>query len=262
MSNLMKAVGYNPPGLIESLHIAQRAIPALRENECLVKVVYSALNRADTLQRKGQYPPPPGDSDILGLEAVGYVYKEANSPNPIWKKNDRVMALVGGGGNAEFVSVNEKNMIRIPDFMSYKDAAAIPEAWLTAFQLLYWVSSVTYPNPLKKDIKDTKILVHAAASGVGTSLVQMLKNVLNVETVYATVGSEEKRKFVENELKVTKAFNYKLPEEEDFSKHILNLTDNKGVDVVFDCIGASYWQKNTDSLGVDGYRLFELFIVF
>ena len=99
----MKAVGFSAPGLVESLHIAQRQIPALRDNECLVKVYYSALNRADTLQRRGMYPVPAGASDILGLEGVGTVAKEASVANKIWKKNDRVMALLPGGGNAEYI---------------------------------------------------------------------------------------------------------------------------------------------------------------
>lgn len=246
MNNLMRAVGFQPPGLVENLFITTRQIPVLKENECLIKVMYSALNRADTLQRKGLYPPPPGDSDILGLEAVGFV-QETNSTNPLWKKNSRVMALVGGGGNAEFVNVHEKNLIKIPDWMSFQEAAAIPEAWLTAFQLLYWISNITK----NENIKQRKFLVHAGASGVGTSLIQMLKNVLQVETVFATVGSEDKRDFLEKELKVTKAFNYKLKEEENFDKLILNMTENKGVDVVFDCIGGSYWERNSNCLGMD-----------
>lgn len=96
MSNLMKAVGFTSPGLIESLHIAQRQIPTLKEGECLVKVFYSALNRADTLQRKGLYPVPPGATDILGLEAAGIVVQESNSEKRKWKKNDRIMALLPG----------------------------------------------------------------------------------------------------------------------------------------------------------------------
>ena len=96
MSNLMKAVGFTSPGLVESLHIAQRSVPILMDGECLVKVAYSALNRADTLQRKGLYPVPPGATDILGLEASGVVFKEANSNKRLWKANDRVMALLPG----------------------------------------------------------------------------------------------------------------------------------------------------------------------
>ena len=86
----------------------------------------------------------------------------------------------------------------------------------------------------------------------GTSLIQLLKNVLNVSVVYATVGSDDKKKYLEDTLKVSKAFNYKIPAEEDFSKEILELTNKQGVDVIFDCVGASYWEKNTNVAAVDG----------
>jgi tumor protein p53-inducible protein 3 len=246
---MMKAVGFSAPGLAENLFVHSRQIPLLKENEVLLKVYYSALNRADIMQRKGLYPPPPGDSDILGLEAVGVV--EQAPTNSKWKKNDRCIALVGGGGNAEYVAVHEKNVIRIPEWMSFKQAAALPEAWLTAFQLLYWVSSVTRDSFSKKSVQDLKVLVHAGASGVGTSLIQLLKRVLKVDQVYATVGSDDKKKYLENELKVTRAFNYKLEDEQNFDQQILNITQNKGVDLVFDCIGESYWEKNANSLGMD-----------
>jgi tumor protein p53-inducible protein 3 len=144
-----------------------------------------------TFYLKGLYPVPEGASDILGLEgsfrinlyifiviifllfffciAVGIVHQESHSSNSKWKKNDRVMALLGGGGNAEYVAVDERNLIRIPDWMSFRDAGAIPEVWLTAFQLLYWVSSVTTSNT-QEEIRKKRILVHAGASGVGTSV--------------------------------------------------------------------------------------------
>ena len=154
MNSLMRSVNFTSPGLIESLHIVSRPLPILQQNECLVRVYYSAINRADTLQRKGLYNPPPGTSDILGLEAAGVV-RDLHSSCSIWQKNDRVMALLPGGGNAEYVAVNEKNLMRIPDSMSFKQAAAITEVWLTAFQLIYWVSSATSsPNHnINKDIK-------------------------------------------------------------------------------------------------------------
>lgn len=248
----MRAVDYSAPGLIEGLKIISREIPILKKNECLVKVCYSAINRADTLQRKGLYPPPADESDVLGLEASGIVYETQSDSK--WKRNDRVMALLGGGGNAEYVAVNEKNLMRIPDSMSMKDASAITEVWLTAFQLIYWISDITSTPKYSwnKDIKDTKILVHAGASGVGTSLIQILKNVLNVSNVFATCGSDVKKAYLENNLNVTKAFNYKVPEEANFQAKILEITDNKGVDVIFDCVGGSYWEKNLDSLSIDG----------
>ena len=229
MNNLMRAVTSSPPGLIENLFVNNsRPIPTLRPSECLIKVYYSALNRADISQRKGIYPPPPGDSDILGLEAVGVVDQLGTSSTSKWKKNDRVMALCAGGGNAEYVAVHESNLIRIPDWMSFREAAAVPEVWLTAFQLLYWISSLTKPDSCK-EVSELNVLVHAGASGVGTSLIQMLKNVLKVKNVFATVGSEDKRAFLERELKVSKAFNYKLPEEQNFDELILKMTNNASV---------------------------------
>lgn len=252
VGSLMRAVAFTTPGLVENLHITLRKTPILKDNECLVKVFYSAINRADTLQRKGLYPPPPDESDILGLEAAGRVC--LTNDKSIWKKNDRVMALLGGGGNAEYVAVNEKNLIKIPDSMSLEEASAITEVWLTAFQLIYWISDVTKNANynLDRNVKDTKFLVHAGASGVGTSLIQILKNILNVDTVFATCGSETKKNFLENRLNVTKAFNYKNSEEENFHSHILNMTENKGVDVVFDCVGGSYLPKNLECLNIDG----------
>ena len=139
--------------------------------------------------------------------------------------------------------------MRVPKYMSLKQAAALPEAWLTAFQLLFWISDLTKNS--EKPVEDAQVLVHAAASGVGTSLVQMLKRVLCVKTIYATVGSDEKARYLENELGVTRAFNYKRDDEADFAMHIAALSNKRGVDVVFDCVGGTYWQKNTDSLAID-----------
>ena len=145
MNQIMKSVAYKPPGLVTDLFVASVPIPELKPSECLVKVIYSALNRADLQQRRGLYPPPPGASEILGLEAVGRVVKcsQGGAKSTSFKVGDRVMCLLSGGGQAEFVAANAQNMIRIPDWMDWKQAACVPEAWLTAFQLLYWVSSFT-----------------------------------------------------------------------------------------------------------------------
>lgn len=248
----MRAVAIRQPGLQpDSLYINRREIPSIKENECLVKVVYSAINRADIMQRKGLYPAPVGESDILGLEAVGYVSKTKSS---LWQEKMRVMALVAGGGNAEYVAVNEKNMIKIPDWMSFRNAAAITEAWITAFQLIFWISTITKKEPWQKSIEDSHFLVHAGASGVGTSIIQILNKVLKVKNIFATCGSESKKKFLEDSLGVRRAFNYKL--EDNFHEMIMNMTGEKGVDVVFDCVGSSFWQKNIDCLAIDGEWIF------
>jgi tumor protein p53-inducible protein 3 len=248
MSNLMKAVSFTTSGLTENMSISLRQIPIIKENECLLRVYYSALNRADIMQRKGLYPAPPGESDILGLEAIGVIDQESNNKSKRFHRNDRVMALLAGGGNAEYVAVNEKQLMKIPDWMTNEHAAAIPEVWLTAFQLLYWISSLS----TRSNLQDLSILVYAGASGVGTSLIQMAKKLLNIKTIFATVSSEEKRNFLENKLQITKAFNYRSDEDVNFDQKILSLTENKGVDVIFDCVGAAYWEKNLDCLAMDG----------
>lgn len=131
--------------------------------------------------------------------------------------------------------------------MGWREAASIPEAWLTAFQLLYWISSITKLD----DLSQKSVLVHAGASGVGTSLIQMLTRVLRVGSVYATVGSEDKKAYLEDKLNVTKAINYKV--ETNFGEKILELTEGRrGVDLVFDCVGGEYWEKNSACLAMDG----------
>lgn len=145
MNQIMRAVAFKPPGQVTDLFISSTTpVPTLKPSECLVKVVYSGLNRADIQQRRGLYPPPPGASEILGLEAVGRVVKCADGGEAAkWKPGDRVMCLLSGGGQAEYVAAHQANIIRMPDWMSWRQAACVPEAWLTAFQLLYWVSGFT-----------------------------------------------------------------------------------------------------------------------
>ena len=113
--------------------LVERVLPTLREGEVLVRVAWSACNRADTLQRKGMYAPPPGATDVLGLEASGVVERTCAGGPP---EGSRVMALLSGGGNAEWVAVPHAHLLRVPAAMPLRTAAAIPEVWLTAFQLL------------------------------------------------------------------------------------------------------------------------------
>jgi tumor protein p53-inducible protein 3 len=250
---MMRHVTYSGEGG-SILGVATSPLPIIKEKEVLINVVYSGLNRSDIMQRKGLVPVPKGESNILGLEASGYIHK--THVNSRFKIGDKVMCLVGGGGMAEYLAVDEDLCLKVPDEMNLAVAGSIPEAWLTAFQLLYWISNLTRDHPNNKynskSIEDKVILVHAGASGVGTSLIQMLKNILNIKTVYATVGSEEKKNFLQNEIKVTRAFNYKDETEKNFDAEILKINGGSGVDVVFDCVGSNYWQKNADVLNVDG----------
>jgi tumor protein p53-inducible protein 3 len=254
----MRVATYAPPGLIENLSIAMFPIPEpANEHQCIVKVAYSALNRADILQRRGMYPPPKEIGDILGLEAVGIIHQESNSSSSSttttkkFRKNDRVMALVAAGGQADFICVDERNLIRVPDSMSLRTASAITEQWLTAFQLLYWVST-TISSSSAEEIKKKRYLIHAGASGVGTSLIQLLKRVVGVEQVFATCGGLKKKTFLEKELGVTQAFDRNDETESRFDEQISEITNKSGMDVVIDCVGGSYWQKNVASLAMDG----------
>jgi len=243
---MMRAVSVRAPGSLTDLSIIQQAIPALKNDECLIKVAYTAINRADILQRKGLYPPPNGESEIMGLEAAGTIIKSDERSN--WKKGDRVMALLGGGGYAEYTKVNSRHIMRIPNNLSMKEASAIPEVFLTAFQLIYFISDL---KQRETDHSNLSYLVHAGASGVGTALIQILNKVLGSEKIFVTVGSDNKKNYLNKRFNLNENYliNYKT---EDFHQRILNQTNNRGVDFLFDCVGSSYWQKNIDSLAIDG----------
>lgn len=242
---MMRAVSHKPPGAITDLSIIQAIIPIVKENECLIKVKYTGLNRADLLQRQGKYPVPAGESEILGLECSGIIEE---SKSFLWKKGDRVMGLLGGGGYAEYARVNHGHLLNIPLQMSFKQAAALPEAWLTAFQLLYWIADIK--SRISK-ASEFSYLVHAGASGVGTSLIQIITKVLQSKNIFVTVGSEEKKKYLHEKfsLNSNSIINYKT---QDFKEEIQRLTNSKGVDYIFDCVGGSYWEKNVESLAQDG----------
>jgi NADPH:quinone reductase-like Zn-dependent oxidoreductase len=177
--------------------VTSRPLPILKDGESLVRVHFSAINRADTLQRKGQYPPPPGESDVLGLELTGEVVEFAGSEIDGIALGSRVMALVAGGGNAEFCAVNTRHLLPIPATMDYRTAAAIPEVWLTAYQLLHIVGRL--------EPTDT-VLIHAAGSGVGTAAVQLAR--LAGATVIAVAGDDDKLKIV-SDLGAHHTINYK-----------------------------------------------------
>ena len=157
----MKAIVCDGYGLADVLKVGTRPLPVLSQGEILIKVHYSALNRADIMQRQGNYPAGPGVTDVLGLEAVGQIVLEgANTPDE--KLGQRVMALLPGGGYAQYVKVHASNVINVPDSVSLEDAACFTEVWATAYQLLFLVAKVQTGET---------VLVHAAASGVGTAMI-------------------------------------------------------------------------------------------
>lgn len=220
----------------QALYIGYVDTPNIKENELLVRVHATALNRADLLQRRGQYPPPPGASNILGLEMAGEVVQVGNQVTN-WKIGDKVFSLLSGGGYAEYVNVPAEMAMPIPESLSFESAAAIPEAFLTAYQALCFIGGLKAEH---------SVLIHAGASGVGTAAIQIASEM--EARCFVTVGKEKKQKVCVS-LGAEAAINYN---NESFEAKIKQLTDGKGVDLILDCVGADYWQQNINSLALDG----------
>lgn len=220
----------------ERLYIGEHEKPEPAEDELLVRVKATAINRADLLQKKGAYPPPKGASSILGLEMAGVV-EDMGSDVSEWKRGDRVCALLPGGGYAEYAVVPASMAMRVPKGFSFEEAAAIPEVFLTAYMNLYWLGGLE---------KGKTVLIHAGASGVGTAAIQLVREAGGTSII--TAGTEEKRAFC-RELGAMKSIDYKAG---PFEPKVQEATDGRGVDLIFDFIGAPYWEQNLKCLAVDG----------
>ncbi len=231
----MKAVLVKEPGDSQVLKIGEYRTPQPAANEILVKVHATALNRADILQREGKYPPPKGESEILGLEMAGEVV-EMGLEVQKWHPGNRVFGLLSGGGYAEYAIIHEDMALPIPEGMTYEEAASIPEAFLTAFQSLQWLGRL---KP-----RET-VLIHAGASGVGTAAIQIAKQI--GATIFVTASGHKHELCYE--LGTTKAVDY---HKEDFEKIFLRETYSQGVNVIVDVIGAPYLQKHLNLLSMDG----------
>ena len=232
----MQAITFDTPGGPQVLKLTQAPGPIPAPEQILVRVHASALNRADTLQRQGNYPPPPGESAILGLELAGEVEVLGSAVTNI-AVGDRVFGLVGGGGYAEKAVIDARMAMPIPDGWSFTEAAAVPEVYFTAQETIFTLGSLK---------QGETILIHAGASGVGTAGIQMARE--TGARIFITAGSADKiQRCVE--LGATAGCNYK---EQDFAEWIKDVTDGKGVDVIEDFIGAAYWDENLRSLKIGG----------
>lgn len=209
-------------------------------DDVLVDIHATALNRADLMQRRGNYPVPPGASQILGLEMAGTV-AEVGADVTEWQTGDRVCALLSGGGYAEQVVVPAAMLMPIPDGWDFTLAAGLPEVFLTAFVNLYMEAAIQ-PGEVA--------LVHGGASGVGTAAIQLLKASGN--PVIVTAGTEEKVAAC-RELGADLAINYR---EEDFAEAVKQFTAGKGVDVIMDMVGADYLARNLELLKLRGRLVF------
>ena len=226
----------NSFGDAEVLQLVQLPNPIIKTGHVRVRITAAAINRADLLQRQGFYPAPQGESTILGLEMAGVVTELGEGVNN-WQIGDRVCALLPGGGYAQQVIVDANMLAKIPDGLSDIQAAAIPEVFLTAYSNLVWLGQIK---------RNDQVLIHAGASGVGTAAIQLVQAFGG--TPYVTVGSTDKLNFC-LQLGASKGVNY---HQDAFAKAIKEWTDNHGVDIIMDFIGAPYLIDNLNSLAIDG----------
>jgi len=231
----MRCVKVKEPGGPDVLEIVDLPEPGPGTGQLLVRNFAAGLNRADLLQRRGLYPPPAGESDILGLEFAGEVAAAGEGVEG-FSRGDRVFGLCGGGAYAEFLVVDARLAVSIPSNMSYESAAAAPEAFYTAEDGLFSLGGLK---------EGQTVLVHAGASGVGTAAIQLA--VAAGARVIATAGTAEKAVACE-ELGAA-GVNYR---EKDFSEAVAGLTAGEGVDLLLDLVGASYWDRNIASLRSGG----------
>jgi tumor protein p53-inducible protein 3 len=200
----------------------------LGPNEVLVDVRASAVNRADLAQARGNYPPPPGVTDILGLEMSGVVAATGVGVSG-WSPGDRVLALLPGGGYAEQVAVHKDMLLRLPDGWDFTTGAAVPEAWYTAFVNLFLEGGL---------VEGETVLIHAGGSGVGTAAIQLARAAGAV--AITTAGTDDKTQAC-RELGAVLAINYR---DDDFEAVVTEVTKGSGVDLVLDPVGAPYLEKN------------------
>ena len=231
----MKAVLFDSFGGPEVLYLGETEQPRPGPGEVLVRVHATALNRADTLQRKGLYPPPPGESSILGLEMAGEVVETGPGAEK-WKAGDAVCGLLGGGGYAEYAVIHEDMALPVLPGWSWAQAAAVPEAFLTAWQSLQWIGALK---------REERVLIHAGASGVGSAAIQLAR-ALGAEPW--VTASASKHGFC-RQLGAVGCVDYQT---EDFSALLDASLPRGGVDVLLDCIGAPYLHKNLQVLRTDG----------
>ena len=229
----MTAVEITEFGPPDGLRPCRRDTPVPEAGEVLIEVAYAGVNRPDVIQRQGFYPPPPGASDLPGLEVAGTVVAVAGDVTD-WRVGDRCCALVNGGGYAEYCTAPAGQCLPIPDGYDLRRAAALPETFFTVW------SNVFERGQLKAG---ESLLVHGGSSGIGSTAIQLAA--ARGATVYVTAGSAEKCRFCED-LGAHRAINYR---DEDFAAVMKEVG---GVDVVLDIVGGDYAQKNIDSLRPDG----------
>ncbi len=233
----MKAVLTNGVGGPDVLHIGETEKPWPGEGQVLIRVMATSVNRPDIVQREGHYPALEGESEILGLEVAGVV--DAVGPNVSqWQTGDRVMALVGGGGYAEFAVAYAEHAMPIPHAMNFNEAACVCEAYITAYLNLFMIGNLQ---------DGETVLLHGGGGGVNTAAIQLCQ-ALTPKALVMVTASPRKIEGV-RELGVDRVIDYT---QGDFTDKVREFTDNKGARVILDHIGAAYLTSNMKALAVGG----------
>src|SRR5579863_4929463 len=232
----MQVIEIATPGGPEQLRLAKRPVPSPAEGEVLVRVAAAGVNRPDVMQRQGHYPPPPGASDLPGLEVAGEIAALGPKVSGL-AVGDRVTTLLSGGGYAEYAVAAAPLCLPVPEGMSFVAAAAIPETYFTV-----WTNLFDRGRCRAGDY----VLVHGGTSGIGTTAIQLARE--RGAHVLATAGSPEKARICEK-LGAIRGVDYKT---EDFVAVVRSATNGRGVDVILDIVGGSYLERNMEAAAVEG----------
>jgi NADPH:quinone reductase len=234
----MKAVVMEGFGGIDVLKLGEVEKPSPAENQVLIKVAATSINRPDLVQREGKYPPPPGDSEILGLEVAGTI-EELGPGVTAWKKGDRVMTLVGGGGYAEYAVAYASHLMPIPDSMSDEEAACVCESYITAFLNVFMIGEF---------LNGQTAILHGGGGGVNTAAIQLSKALTPESRLIVTAHPSK----IERVRALGADLLIDYTQTPDFTEAVKEFTKKKGVDVILDHVGAKYLAPNMNSLGYTG----------
>jgi putative PIG3 family NAD(P)H quinone oxidoreductase len=232
----MTVIGISKPGGPEVLLPETRAVPSPGPNEILIKVAAAGVNRPDVAQRSGVYPPPPGASDLPGLEVAGEVVA-VGAGSTKHKLGDKVMSLVAGGGYAQYCIAQDAQAMAVPPSLSMQEAGSIPETLMTVWHNVFERGALKPGETL---------LIHGGSSGIGTMAIQLAKAFGS--KVIVTVGSQEKADAC-LKLGADRAINYKT---EDFVAEVKTATSGAGANVILDMVGGDYIDRNYDAAAVEG----------
>lgn len=233
----MKAIDLNGHGGTEVMELKDVPRPTAARGQVLIKVMASSVNRADTVQRKGNYPAPKGDSEILGLEAAGVVEAVGDDVSTP-AVGDRVIALVGGGGYAQFAVAYAAHCMALPNEMDFDAGACICETYITAYLNVMMLGALQ---------DGEAVLLHGGGGGVNTAAIQLCRELRPNSTIYVTASTGKIDRV--SELGAHHVINY---EKSDFSEEVASLSDGKGVNVILDHIGADYLKGNLSCLAKKG----------